>query len=122
MLADLVVIIHFLFILFVILGGFLVLYKQGWAYLHIPAALWGVVVEFTGWVCPLTPLENWLRFQGGGAVYASEFIERTLFILLYPSLLTRHLQFILGAIVVVVNICIYGWIIHRKKASNKTAP
>lgn len=122
LLADMVVIAHFLFVLFVIFGGFLVLYKQGWAWLHIPAAIWGALVEFTGWICPLTPLENWLRIQGGGAAYASDFIERYIISLLYPSFLTRHLQFILGFIVVVINICIYGWMIRRKKIPNKTAP
>jgi len=114
-LADMVVIIHFLFVLFVIFGGFLVLYKQGWAWLHIPAAIWGALVEFTGWICPLTPLENWLRIQGGGAAYASDFVERYIISFLYPSLLTRNLQFFLGFFVVVINICIYGWVIRQRK-------
>ncbi len=110
-----VVIAHFLFVLFVIFGGFLVLYKRGWAWLHIPAAIWGAFVEFTGWICPLTPLENWLRIQGGGTAYASDFIERYIISLLYPSFLTRRLQFFLGSIVLVINICIYGWVIQRRR-------
>jgi len=115
LLADMVVIAHFLFVLFVIFGGFLVLYKRGWAWLHIPAAIWGAFVEFTGWICPLTPLENWLRIQGGGTAYASDFIERYIISLLYPSFLTRRLQFFLGSIVLVINICIYGWVIQRRR-------
>jgi hypothetical protein len=121
LLADIVVIVHLLFVLFVLLGGFLVLYRQGWAWLHIPAVVWGAIVEFMGWVCPLTPLENWLRLQGGGAAYASDFIEHYIVSLLYPSFLTRHLQFILGAIVIVINIGIYGWVIRRKKPLKKAA-
>jgi len=69
----------------------------------------------------LTPLENWLRIQGGGAAYASDFIERYIVSLLYPSFLTRHLQFILGIIVIVINVGIYGWVIRRKKPLKKTA-
>jgi hypothetical protein len=118
-LADLVVIVHFLFVAFVIFGGLLVLYKQKWAWIHIPAVLWGALVEFTGWICPLTPLENWLRIQGGGGAYASDFIEHYIVSLLYPAFLTRNLQFILGFIVLVINVCIYGWMIRRKKKENR---
>lgn len=114
-LADMVVIAHFLFVLFVIFGGFLAIYKQGWAWLHIPAATWGALVEFTGWICPLTPLENWLRVRGGETAYTSDFIEHYIIYFLYPSFLTRNLQVFLGFIVVVINICIYGWMIRRKK-------
>jgi len=114
--ADIVVIIHFLFVLFVIFGGFLVLHKKGWAWIHIPATIWGAAVEFMDWICPLTPLENWLRHQGDGTVYRSDFVERYIVSLLYPPLLlTGHLQFILGLFVVGINICIYGWIIRHKR-------
>jgi hypothetical protein len=113
-LADLVVVIHFLFVLLVIFGGFLSLYKQGWAWLHIPAAIWGAFIEFTGWICPLTPLENWLRIQGGDVGYASDFIDRYIASLLYPSGLTSSLQVILGVFVIVSNAAIYGLIIWKR--------
>ncbi|MEI7639372.1 MAG: DUF2784 domain-containing protein [Syntrophus sp. (in: bacteria)] len=114
LLADLAVIIHFLFILFVIFGGLLVLYKRSWALLHIPAAVWGALVEFTGWICPLTPLENWLRLQGGEPVYTSGFIERYVVSLIYPSLLTRSQQIFLGLGVIIINAVIYGWIVWKQ--------
>lgn len=113
-LADLVVVAHFLFVLFVVFGGLLSLYKQGWAWLHIPAAIWGAIVEFMGWICPLTPLENELRIQGGGDAYAPDFIERYITSLLYPSGLTGRFQFMLGAFVIVINLSIYGWFIWRR--------
>jgi hypothetical protein len=114
LLADLVVVIHFLFILFVIFGGLLVLHKRSWAWLHIPVAVWGALVELTGWICPLTPLENWLRLQGGVSVYTSDFIERYVVSLIYPSSFTRSQQLILGLGVIVINGLIYGWIMWRQ--------
>jgi hypothetical protein len=118
-LADLVVVIHFLFVLFVVFGGFLSLYKQGWAWLHIPAAIWGALIEFTGWICPLTPLENRLRIQHGDVGYTSDFIDRYITSLLYPSGLNSRLQIILGVFVIVINVSIYGWI--RWKRNRKSA-
>lgn len=114
LLADLVVVIHFLFILFVIFGGLLVLHKRSWACLHIPVAVWGAIVEFTGWICPLTPLENWLRLQGGGPAYTSDFIDRYVVSLIYPSSLTRSQQLFLGLGVIMINGAIYGWIMWRR--------
>ncbi len=115
LLADLVVVIHFLFILFVIFGGLFVIRKKNWAWLHIPAALWGAIVEFTGWICPLTPLENWLRLQGGGPAYTSGFIERYVVSIIYPSFLTRSRQIFLGLAVIIINGAIYGWIIWKQR-------
>ncbi len=113
-LADLVVVFHFLFVLFVFFGGFLSLYRQGWAWLHIPAAIWGALVEFTDWICPLTPLENWLRMQGGNAAYTSDFIDRYITSLIYPSGLTRRMQIILGVFVIIINGAIYCRIIWKR--------
>jgi len=76
LLADFVVVAHLLFILFVVAGGFLALRNLKWAWLHVPAAVWGALVECSGWICPLTPLENRLRRLGGGPVYSSDFVER----------------------------------------------
>lgn len=109
-LADLILCLHAGFVLFVIFGGLLVL-RWGWiVWLHLPAAAWGAVVEFTGWICPLTPLENWLRKQGGEATYAGDFIGRYLVPILYPYALTSEIQVVLGGLVLVANLVIYGWL------------
>ena len=110
LLADVVVLLHLMFVLFVLLGGLLALKWPRIAWLHLPAAAWGAVVEFTGWICPLTPLENWLRTQGGEATYAGDFIGRYLLPILYPEALTPDIQVMLGVLVLVVNLAIYGWL------------
>ena len=109
-LADLVLIVHLAFVIFVLCGGLLVLRWRWIAWLHLPAVAWGAVVEFTGWICPLTPLENWLRAQGGEANYAGDFIVRYLQSILYPDALTPDIQVVLGVLVLVVNLVIYGWL------------
>ena len=110
LLADLVLIVHLTFVVFVLCGGLLVLRWRWTAWLHLPAAAWGAIVEFTGWICPLTPLENWLRAQGGEATYAGDFIGRYLLAILYPEALTPDIQVMLGVLVLVVNLVIYGWL------------
>jgi hypothetical protein len=112
-LADLVVGVHFLFVLFVVLGGLLVLRWPRLAYLHIPAALWGAAIEFAGWICPLTPLESWLRRQAGSAGYSGGFIEHYILPVLYPSALSRDVQLVLGFVVIAVNLTIYGYVVRR---------
>lgn len=109
-LADLVLCIHVGFVFFVIFGGLLVLKCRWTAWLHLPAAVWGAVVEFTGWICPLTPLENWLREQGGAASSRSDFIAEHLLPVLYPENLTRDFQLLLGTGVVVLNAAVYWWL------------
>jgi hypothetical protein len=116
-LADLVVFVHFLFVLFSLLGALLVIRWRKMMWLHLPTALWAAGIEFSGKICPLTPLENWLRIRAGGAGYAGDFIGQYLLWLLYPSGLTRGVQVILGAIVVGVNIGIYGYVIFLRKSS-----
>ena len=106
-LADITVILHLAFVLFVVFGGLFVLRRPRLAWVHLPAAAWGACVEFTGWVCPLTPLENWLREQSGGPVYTSSFIERYLMPVLYPSALSREMQWVLGGLVIVINGAVY---------------
>lgn len=111
--AELLVLVHFSFIVFVILGGLLV-YKWHWmAWLHLPAAAWGAIVEYRGWICPLTPWENRLRELAGHEGYAEGFIEHYLLPLVYPSVLTRDVQLYLAVIVVAVNLVIYGVFIYR---------
>jgi Protein of Unknown function (DUF2784) len=113
-LADLVLVVHFAFVLFVVLGGLLVLRWPRVVYLHVPAAIWGAAIEFAGWVCPLTPLEHWLRRQAGEAAYSGGFVEHYILPLLYPSALTREIQLLLGGLVIAVNLLIYGYLFRRK--------
>lgn len=110
LLADLILIVHLAFVVFVLCGGLLVLKWRWIAWLHLPAAVWGAVVEFNGWICPLTPLENWLRGQGGEAGYEDDFTTRYLLPILYPGNLTRDIQLLLGTVVVVINAAVYGWL------------
>ena len=114
-LADLVVGAHFLFVLFVVLGGLLVLRWPRVAYLHLPAAIWGAAIELAGWICPLTPLENWLRRQAGSAGYSGGFVEHYLLPILYPTALNRHIQLMLGLLVIAVNLIIYAYVFRRRK-------
>ncbi|MFY9611493.1 MAG: DUF2784 domain-containing protein [Blastocatellia bacterium] len=111
--ADLVVALHFAFVLFVVFGGVLVLKWKRSAWVHIPAALWGVVIEFAGWVCPLTPLENWLRAKGGTPGYGGSFVEHYLEPLLYPSSFNRELQIAFGAFALIANFGVYGYCVWR---------
>src|SRR5512139_3325388 len=85
LLADIVTVLHLAFVAFVLLGGFLVLRWRGSIWIHGPAVLWGAVVEWAGWVCPLTPLENWLRLNGHVRGYAGGFVEHYLVPVLYPK-------------------------------------
>ena len=115
LLADLVVVIHFLFILFVLGGGLLVLCWRWMAWLHIPAVLWGALVELTGWVCPLTPLENTLRQRAGAAGYTESFVEQYILPVIYPAALTREVQLLLGIAVVLINLWIYSFVLRRSR-------
>jgi hypothetical protein len=114
-LSDLIVVAHFGFVLFAVLGGLLVLKWKGMAWLHVPALLWAALLELGGWMCPLTPLENWLREKGGGLVYRTGFIEHYILPLLYPAILTRNLQIFLGLLVLGINLGIYGWILWHAR-------
>jgi hypothetical protein len=113
-LADLVVLLHAAFVLFVLAGGLLLLRWPKVAWLHIPAAVWGVIVELTGWVCPLTPLENWLRARAGAEVYAGDFVARYVVPTLYPEGLTRNSQLLLGAGALLLNATIYALVLRRR--------
>lgn len=84
-------------------------------WIHLPAVLWGALIEFAGWVCPLTPLENWFRENAGSTGYSSGFIEHYVMPVLYPSGLTREIQIALGVFVIVVNAGFYGWVLRRHK-------
>ncbi|MBB2920655.1 conserved hypothetical protein; putative membrane protein [Cupriavidus taiwanensis] len=114
-LADLVVIAHALFIVFVVAGGLLVLRWPRAAWVHLPAAVWGVLIEWAGWICPLTPLENMLRRAAGQAGYSGGFVERYLLPLIYPAGLTPAVQLWLGLVVLVVNVAIYALWWRRRR-------
>jgi hypothetical protein len=113
LLADFVVLVHGAFVVFVVLGGFLALWNLRWAWVHLPAAIWGAWVEFAGRICPLTPLENQFRGLAGERGYAGGFIEHYIVPLLYPVGLTRDRQFLFGGIVVAVNLLAYGVAVAR---------
>ena len=116
LLADAVVVLHLGFVGFVVLGGLLALRWPRAAWVHLPAALWGVWIEFTGRICPLTPLENWLRRQGGDAGYSASFVEHYVIPVLYPAALTRELQWALGGIVIVVNAAAYAVVLLARRS------
>jgi hypothetical protein len=113
-LADLVVGLHALFVVFVILGGLLALRWPWLVAAHLPAAVWGALIEFRGWVCPLTPLEKSLRAAAGQAGYQGGFIEHYLLPVLYPAGLTRGVQLVLGSLVIAVNLAVYGLLLRRR--------
>lgn len=120
-LADLTVLFHSAFVAFVILGGFLAIRWRRLIWLHVPAAVWGVLIEFGGWICPLTPLENMLRRRAGESGYSGGFVEHYLLRALYPSGLTQGVQWMLGAFALAVNVLAYGFILSRRRreAGNK---
>ena len=115
LLADGIVVLHFLFIAFVVLGGVLALRWPRLAWVHLPAACWGAAIELSGWICPLTPLENRFRQAAGEAGYAGSFIDHYLLPSLYPAGLTREIQYGLAAVVIVVNLAEYGRLVHRRR-------
>jgi uncharacterized protein DUF2784 len=114
-LADVVVGLHLLFVLFVIAGGFLVLRWRRLMLLHLPAAAWGALIEFQGWICPLTPLENWLRRRSGQAGYGGGFVEHYFLPVLYPAGLTRGVQIVFGLLVLAINLGIYWTVLGRRR-------
>ena len=114
--ADLVLVVHLAFILFVVLGGLLALRWPRVAWVHVPIALYGAIIEFVGFTCPLTPLEIWLRHRGGEAGYSGGFIEHYVTAAIYPTGLTRELQLALGAGVLALNAIVYAVWLRRRRA------
>ena len=110
--ADLVVAAHLAFIVFAVFGGLLLIKWPGFLWLHLAAVGWAGFVEFSGWICPLTPLENWLR---GDRRYESDFVSHYILPVLYPEGLTRAVQIGLGIFVVVLNAAVYTWIFSKRK-------
>jgi hypothetical protein len=111
-LATLVAITHFAFILFVILGGLLVLRWPALKWVHLPAAIWGALIEIGGWICPLTILENALLRKAGAAGYDGGFVAHHIFRIIYPNGLTRGMEFAIAVIVIAVNVAVYRKVFH----------
>jgi len=117
-LATFVVLIHMAFVAFVVAGGVLALRWPRVAWVHLPAALWGAMIALVGWICPLTPFENWLRVRGGAVAYDTGFLEHYLLPVLYPVAMTRGLQIGAGAFVVLVNALVYWRVFHARCAGH----
>ena len=113
--ADGVVLIHFGFVLFVVAGALLAFRWRWMALLHLPAVAWAALLEFRGWLCPLTPLEQRLRAAGGQAGYSGGFVEQYILPVLYPAELDSRMQIALGSFVIVINVALYGWLLWRLK-------
>lgn len=110
---ELVVVIHFVFIVWVALGGLIAIRYWRLSLAHFPALVWGALVEWNGWICPLTPIENGLRTARGMAVYHSGFIDNYLIPVIYPDGLTREIQMVLAVVLVLANVIAYGFMIHK---------
>ena len=120
--ADLLVVVHLGFVVFVVLGGFAVLRWPRLAWVHLPAVAWGVGIELTGAICPLTPLELWLRVEAGATGYEGDFIARYLLPVLYPAGLTRRAQIVLGTLAGGVNVAVYGWWVRASSSRRRRRP
>ena len=115
LLADVVALVHLLFVLFVMAGSLLALRWPQAVWFHAPALIWGLIVECAGTMCPLTPLENRLRLLGGDSGYSDDFVSHWLLPVLYPTSLTRGLQMILGGLLLLLNVCLYAWILTKRR-------
>ena len=115
LLANLTLIAHLIFILFVVFGGLIFFIFPKIIYTHLPALLWGIYIELTNSVCPLTYLENWFLYRGGLSTYSNDFINNYLFPIIYPESLTAEIQIYLGTSLIVINILIYGLIYKNFK-------
>lgn len=115
--ADAVLLLHGIFILFVVAGGLLALRWPLAAAVHLPCAAWGAYIEFSGGICPLTPLEQRLRAAAGEAGYSGGYIEHYLLPLIYPAGLTPTVQIVLGSAVIVINVAVYGLVLRRRRTA-----
>lgn len=113
LLADLLMLLHFGFVLFALLGGLFLFWKPFLIWLHLPAFLWAGMIAISGGICPLTPLEVWLRYQGGQSGYELGFVEHYIMPLLYPSGLTRDTQILMGIFVLFLNLIVYAVFVKK---------
>ncbi len=114
-LSDLVILLHFGFIVFAVLGALLVMRWPRLVWLHLPAALWAMAIEFYDGICPLTPLENWLRIMAGEGGYSGGFVTHYIVAVIYPDELTTGIRMMLGIGVLIINLALYGWIIKQRR-------
>jgi hypothetical protein len=113
--ADCILLLHLTFTLFAVLGGLLLLRRPSLLWIHLAAVVWGVTVEWANWICPLTPLENFLREKGGEAGYAGGFIDHYVARFLYPENLTIELRYLLGLALIAANLTIYGYVFLARR-------
>ena len=111
--ADLILIVHFIFIIFVVFGALLIFVVKKIVFIHIPAFIWGSYIELTHSICPLTYLENWFLDKANLTIYSEGFIENYIVPIVYPTDLTKNLQIYLGITLIVINIIIYGLILNK---------
>ena len=116
--AEAVLLLHLAFIVFALLGAAFAARRRWLVVVHLPAAAWGFFVELTGRICPLTYAENFLRIKAGQSGYTESFIEHYLLAVIYPAGLTREVQLVLAAVVVVVNVIIYAWLFYPRRPSS----
>ena len=113
--ADLMLVLHFGFIAFVVVGAVGIMRWPRLAWLHVPAAAWGAWIEISGGICPLTTLENRFRLSAGGEGYATSFVEYYLLPVIYPGGLTRTVQLVLAAAVIIINVSLYTYVLRRAR-------
>ena len=118
-LADIVVLVHLGFVLFALLGAVLIIWWRWILWLHLPAVFWAIWIELTGGICPLTPLENWLQIRAGQGAYRGNFVDHYLIPVLYPAGLTRHIQFLMGLFVIIINLALYIYIFFQSRRHNE---
>ena len=119
--ADLTLVLHFGFIAFVVVGAVGVIRWPKLAWLHVPAAAWGAWIEISGGICPLTTLENRFRTNAGGEGYATSFVEHYLLPVIYPGDLTRTVQLVLAAAVIITNVSLYTYVLRRARKTRINA-
>ena len=117
--ANLILIVHFIFILFVIFGALLFFASTKIIFIHIPAFIWGSYIELTNSICPLTYLENWLLQKANLTTYSESFIQNYLLPIVYPANLTKDIQTYLGITLIAINIAIYVFIFNKLKKNFK---
>jgi len=117
--ANLILFVHFIFILFVIFGALLFFASTKIIFIHIPALIWGIYIELTNSICPLTYLENWFLHKANLTTYSEGFIQNYLVSIVYPTNLTKNLQIYLGIGLIVINIIIYAFIFSKLKKNSK---
>ena len=117
--ADALVLVHLAFIVFAMIGGLFVAWRARIAWLHLPTAAWAAAIEFSGTICPLTPLENSLRVRGGEAGYSGGFIDHYITALIYPDGLTRTTQIAIGSGVLIMNVVLYALVIRRQRKGGR---